>query len=263
MPILVVATVLTHAAAQADVVYNSIPSPAPGNLPSLGYQATQTSEFGDAVTLAGNARALTSATVAMSNWALESTYEAVGTSAGYNVPLTFSIYNVGSGGLNPVPGSLIASDTINAFIPWRPEHSLSCPGTTFQAPDGCFNGQLVPVTFTFNGVSVPDSVIFGLTFNTTTYGPAPTGVLGPYDSLNFGLSGGTSVGTDINPDGVEWNTSTPANLKTGTAGTFGPDTAWAPYVPAVTLDAIPEPTSLALLLTGVLGLAAKRRRRQV
>jgi hypothetical protein len=212
--------------------------------------------------LAGNARALTSATVAMSNWALESAYETLGTSAGYNVPLTFSIYNVGSGGLNPVPGSLIASETINAFTPWRPEASLSCGGGAFQASDGCFNGLLVPVTFSFNGVSVPDSVSFGVSFNTTNYGQSPTEVPGPYDSLNFGLSGGTTVGTGINPNGVEWNTSVQSFLTTGTAGTFGPDTGWAPYVPAVQLDAIPEPTSLALLVPAVLGLAVKRRRRQ-
>jgi hypothetical protein len=80
--------------ARADVVYNSIPTTLPTNLPSLGYHATSTSEFGDAVTLAGNARVLTSATVVMSNWALESTYEAVETSPGYYVPLTFSLFTI-------------------------------------------------------------------------------------------------------------------------------------------------------------------------
>jgi hypothetical protein len=241
-------------AARADIVYNSIPLSLPTNLPSLGYEATSTSEFGDAVTLAGNARALTSATVLMSNWALESSYESVGTSAGYNVSLTFSLYDAGPGGINPLVGSLLARSTLaNAFIPWRPEASASCPGTQFQAPDGCFNGLATPVTFAFNGESLPDTVIFGLAFNTADYGANPIHAPGPYNSLNFATSGGATTGTDLNPDGVEWNTVA--------AGAFGPDTGWTPYVPAVTLEAIPEPISLSLLIPAVLGLVASRRRR--
>ena len=69
------------------------------------------------------------------------------------------------------------------------------------------------------------------------------------------------MGTDVNPDGLEINTSNAANLTTGHVGVFGPDTGWAPYVPAVTLDAaLPEPGGVALLLAGVFGLAAARRR---
>jgi hypothetical protein len=240
--------------ARADIVYSSIPASLPTNLPSVGYESTSISQFGDAVTLAGSARVLTSATVVMSNWALESTYETVGTSSGYYEPLTFSLYNFGTGGLNPVVGSLIASTTINAFIPWRPEASLSCGGTTFQAPDGCFNGLAVPVTFNFDDVVLPDNVIFGLSFNTADYGASPTHAAGPYNSLNFALSAGATVGTDTNSDGVE--------LATGIAGVFGPDTGWSPYVPAVTLEAIPEPVSAALLLPALFGLATTRWRRR-
>ena len=35
-----------------QLMYSAVPSPLPGNLPSLGFEATQTSEFGDAITLA-------------------------------------------------------------------------------------------------------------------------------------------------------------------------------------------------------------------
>jgi hypothetical protein len=248
--------------ARADIVYSSIPASLPTNLPSVGYEATSTSQFGDAVTLAGSARVLTSATVVMSNWALESSYETVGTSSGYYEPLTFSLYNFGSSGLNPAVGSLIASTTINAFIPWRPEASpLSC-GTAFLAQGNCFNGLAVPVTFNFDDVVLPDNVIFGLSFNTADYGASPTHAPGPYNSLNFALSGGATVGTDVNPDGVEWNTSYAGGLTTGTAGVFGPDTGWSPYVPAVTLEAIPEPISAALLLPALFGLASMRRRQR-
>jgi PEP-CTERM motif len=266
VPILAVAA-LARGTALADVVYDSIPSPTAINYPSLGYQATSTSEFGDAVALAGTARALTSATVLLSNWALESTYETVGTSAGFNVPMTLNIYALGSGGLNPVPGSLIASSTINAFIQWRPEADPGCSSTnpTGFDPPACFNGLAQPVSFNFNGESLPDSVIFGLTFNTQSYGPNPIGAPGPYNSLNFAVpADGATVGTDINPDGVEWNTSHAGFLDPGgpgQAGVFGPDTNWTGNVPAVELDAIPEPASLLVLGTAVLGIAGVRRRR--
>jgi hypothetical protein len=55
-------------------VYNGIPSPTPPNVPSQAFQAQQTAEFGDAITLAGTARKGVSATVLMSNWAKHSDY---------------------------------------------------------------------------------------------------------------------------------------------------------------------------------------------
>jgi len=60
---------LVPSVAMADVIYNSIPAPLPGNLPSLGYQATQTTEFGDRIQFAGTARHLTTVTVTLSDWA--------------------------------------------------------------------------------------------------------------------------------------------------------------------------------------------------
>ena len=41
-------------------LYDSIPATLPGNLPSLGYQATQTQQFGQAITLAGGEGCTTS-----------------------------------------------------------------------------------------------------------------------------------------------------------------------------------------------------------
>ena len=42
--------------ATSSVIYNNIPSPIPGNVPSMAYQATQTSEFGGQVQFAGTNR---------------------------------------------------------------------------------------------------------------------------------------------------------------------------------------------------------------
>ena len=45
--------------ASADqVIYDSIPSPLPANLPSEGYQCCQMSEFGDEIQFAGSYRTL-------------------------------------------------------------------------------------------------------------------------------------------------------------------------------------------------------------
>jgi hypothetical protein len=248
------------------MIYNSNPSPLPGNLPSLGYQANQTAEFGDLIQFAPGPRNLTSATVTMSDWALESTYETVGTSAGYTHPLTLNLYTVGAG--NTV-GSLIGSDTISAFVPWRPEADPTCPGGTAwrNGAGTCFNGLAFQVSFDFSGLLVPDEVIYGLAFNTNTWGYNPIGLPGPYESLNFGLSAaGASIGSDPLPGTAYWNTMTAANYTdggTGGVGTFRQDTGWA-YVGAIDFQAtaVPEPTGIILLgtLVGALGLLRRRKR---
>jgi hypothetical protein len=254
-------------AAHAAVIYDSIPSPLPPNYPSLGFQATQTAEFGNGVNLAGTARDLGVVTIGMSNWALESTYEPVGATNGFNHPLTVSFYNVGVGGN---VGSLIASLTQISFVPWRPEASGSC-GTAWLAPNnGCYNGLAFTVDFDFTSLNIvlPDQVIYGVAYNTETWGYRPIGIPGPYNSLNFGLpTTGPTAGSNIDPDGAYWNTSTATNYTDGGAGGIGifrKDTAWAPYAGAITINAsgVPEPGTCLLALTGLSGLITVRIRKR-
>ena len=244
------------------VLYSSIPGSIPPNVPSLGYEATSTSQFGDLVTLATGPRVVSDVTILMSNWAVESTYEPVGTSPGFYVPMTLSLYSV-INGPTPTVGSLIASTTTNSFIAWRPEASGGCGSGYLASDNQCYNGLAQTVSFNMGGVLVPDSVIVGLTFNTQNYGPNPTGTAGPYDSLNFGLNdtSGPSVGTDVNSDAVFWDTSYQGFLTSGTAGVFGQDTNWSPYVPAMTIYGIPEPNSSLVFLAGLacLGFAVRGR----
>ena len=252
--------------ANADTIYNSIPNPLPGNVPSLGYEATQTKEFGNLISFAAGSRNLTQVTAVMSNWALESTYETLGTSSGFNIPLTLTLYNVGAG--NSV-GSVFASETITALAPWRPEATAGCGNGGWGG--ACLSGLAFTVSFNFAGVVVPDSLIYGLAFNTQTAGYAPTGLPGPYNSFNFGLAVvAPTVGSNPLPDSAYWNTAHASFYADGGAagvGTFRQDATWSPYSGAIEFNvatAVPEPETYAMMLAGLglLGFITRRRERK-
>ncbi len=245
-------------AVSTAVIYGAIPDSLPSNMVSLGFQATQTSAFGDYVHLAGTDRNLDAVTVTMSNWALYADYATdaryLGDSANWYHPITINIFD-NHLGANGVPDTLLATVTQIATIPWRPaEDPTHCPTksdsgyaykwqSTPGAPDtNCYNGFAVNITFDMSSLNItlPDDVIVGIAYNTQSYGLAPIGVGGPYNSLNVGLEGLTTVGTDNNSDNVFWNTST-ADWYTddgaGGVGTFREDTGWAPYVIPIQITA--------------------------
>ena len=235
------ALTVSAGAVSSSVVYNATPNPLPPNVASLGFQATQTSEFGDHVHLAGTDRVLNTVTVTMSDWALYSDYATdvryAANSATWSQPITVNIYSSHLGA-NGAPDTLLATKTANVTIPWRPAADPTCPGgTAWRASDGqCYNGLAFNATFdlTSLNVTLPNDVIVGVAYNTQTYGSSPMVVGGPYNSLNVGVPANQTVssGTDDSADKVFWNTSTAANYADGgTAGvgTFREDTNWSPY----------------------------------
>jgi hypothetical protein len=223
-------------------------------VPSLGYEATSTSEFGGLISFGGTDRQLTTATVVISEWAPESQYEPVGTSTGFLLPVTLNVYNVGPG--NTV-GSLIGSSQISPTILWRPEADPTCTTGVWRASNGqCYNGFAQTITFNFADLLVPDSVIYGLAFNTQHYGYLPTGVSGPVNSTNFGLSTvSPSVGSNPLPDTAYWNHS---------GSGFVQDSGWTPYSGAIEFQSAsptPEPAAAVLLMAGLLLMTALFLRR--
>ena len=158
-------------------------------------------------------------------------------SATFTHPITITLYQVGPG---DTVGPVILTNTTTQTIPFRPSADPACTNPT-QWQNGvgdCFNGLAFTAVFNISTGSIvlPSSIMYGISFNTETWGASPTGTDGPYDSLNVGLNdvSGPSVGRDVDSDAVMWNTHTVSNYSTACPGaTFCEDTNWAPYVPTV------------------------------
>ena len=247
--------------------YNSIPKHLPGNLPSWGFEATQTSEFGNEITFgdARHAMKLGDVTVTMSSWGCQQgTWDGHDCfskpGARFSWLITFNIYNAPAEGAS-TPGALIATQTQTFSIPYRPSASTKCTGA--QAGEwysnkskSCFNGLAVNIKFHFHDahVTLPNTVVYGIAYNTSDYGTTPqrpqacdaTTAGCPYDSLNVGLSTDPtdlSAGSDPNPGTLFMNSSTPSQYCDGGAngvGTFrldSPDDGCWSFGAASTLPA--------------------------
>jgi hypothetical protein len=250
----------------SGVVFDSIPGTLPGNVPSVGFEATSTAEFGDYATFATNPNhLLRNVDVVMSSWGCQSghwnTSDCVTSSgATFSHPITFTIYENSGGSL----GAPIAHVTQTFAIPYRPSaDATNCTGADAgkwysTADRQCYNGFATTITFDFSSLNVtlPSSVIYGVSYNTTHYGAAPIGESATcfssgggcgYDSLNVGAASTTpTVGTDNDPNGVFQNSSWAGaycdNGASGT-GTFRLDTGcWGMFNPLVRINAA---TSLA------------------
>lgn len=250
IPLLAIALASAMAPATADssdggdqkggVVYNSVISPLPGNLPSDGFESTAFNEFGNAVNFsAGATHDLSKVVVTMSSWGCASGSWNLNTcstpkEASFSEPITLNVYGPSTDGVNP--GAKIASVTDTFKIQFRPSASPLCVGSDAgkwyeKSSKTCFNGLAQNITFNLKNVKVGTSAIFGIAYNTTHYGYAPIGQSAAcfstssgcgYDSLNIALTEdptNVTVGTSVVP-GKLWLTSSSAGqyADNGVAG---------------------------------------------
>jgi hypothetical protein len=205
----VAAMAVAAGAASAAVVYNNKPAGPLGNLPSLGFEATSTSEFGGQLQLAKTKRAVSSVTVDMSSWACQhganTTCQTSG-KAKFIQPVTLRLYEVGAAN---ALGGLIYEKTQTFAVRYRPSENPACP-VTGEGNKGwgaqCFSGFLTKITFHVPQVTVPTKVIVAVAYNTQTYGEHPTGTPGPYDSLNVALD------SRFNETTSEWEEFAPPSV---------------------------------------------------
>ncbi len=258
-------------AAPGTVIYDSQPTPLPGNIPSRAFQATQTTEFGDQILFAAGPRELGMASVVFSSWACETGAWNTGDCASeagatFSHPITLNLYEVDAAAPTGV-GALITSVTQDVAVPFRPSADpVNCPPTPdvpggWLGPTGlCHNGFAFVVEFDLGGVTVPDEIIYSIAFNTNTFGSPPMGAPGPYDSLNVGLVASPTTGTDSDPNEVFANTPAPPSGTDGFRAQSGTDPGSEPgFTPAVRFTTIETPDPPVITTTtlpnGTVGMA--------
>jgi MYXO-CTERM domain-containing protein len=243
------------ATASVSTIYSNIPSTLSNSYPSVGFQATTTSELGSRINFAGTARQLSGVSITMVNWARYEDYNAGGQSYGsgqwagngFTHSFTLNIYAAGTGS---TPGALLYTTTESKFIAYRP---------TGWATNGY--AQNISFDLSAAGITVPESIVWGLAYNTETRGYNPIGTAGPYNSLNMGVGPtATTVGSQADSS---FFVASPYYNPTGANGGNGfslMTESWAQnsYQPMAEFTAVPAPGVAALL--GMAGLAARRRR---
>ena len=242
-------------ASTAGAVYDNIPTPTPGNLPSEAFEAQSVSEFGGAITMTSSIVSNPVVTVLMSSWGCETGHWTTGdcvTSPGatFSEPITLNIYKKGLGGDGSAPGALLHSVTKTFDVPFRPSADLAhCGDGRWYDGAHCYNGFATPITFTLTGITLfTNNVVVSVAYNTSDYGSNPYGhdtacagtVAGcGYDSLNVALSSPPSVGSDPQPDNAYLNSTGygycgHANVN---AGSFvETDGCWTGFQPAIRIQ---------------------------
>jgi hypothetical protein len=244
--------------AAGTTIYDNIPNPLPGNVPSYAYEANGVRQFGDQVAFSGSERKLRDITVLMSSWGCQSGHwysnDCVTTpGATFSHPITVNVYAVGPAGS---VGALLATKTTTFAIPYRPSADPDCPAGTWEhSPGNCFNGLANTITFDLSSLNVtlPNNAIVSVAYNTTHYGYAPVGESAAcytssggcgYDSLNVGLvdpaltqtSGTNPAPTDAYQDNVFGFNYCDGGV--GGTSTFRLDAGcWAGFKPALRVTA--------------------------
>jgi hypothetical protein len=216
------------------IIYSSIPKPLPGNVASVGLEATATREVGDGLVFRpGAGGTIDDVTVILSSWACKTGHWfsndcVTPKGATFSQRITLNIYAVVDVGGVPTQGTLLGTSTRTFDIPFRPSSDpAKCGGDQqvwFSDKDKtCYHGLATPIEFDLANqrIAVPNRVIVGVAYNTTSAGPAPIGPAAPcftssggcpYDSLNVSSDGpGGTIGSVIDPNGIFINYVNPAS----------------------------------------------------
>lgn len=239
-------------AGDTSPAYNAIPfgvvDCAP---PSHAFEAQQTNEFGDGVTLApGTGRTLESLRVDFQSYACETsghwnTGDCVTANAGatFSQVITARIYDAN----NLVTPLATATQTFD--IPFRPSADPSCADpaqwrSTVTGECHFSIGKVLTFDTWAGSLDLPDEVVWTVAFNTTHYGYVPetenqacfgTAAGCPYDSLNVGVTsypGSPYAGADMAESEVFISrTPSPGWPTQTTAGPLQAETGWTGYRP--------------------------------
>jgi hypothetical protein len=251
------ATAATPAA--KATIYQNIPSPLPGNVPSVGFEATSASEFGGQVAFDGDARTKPQVRIVMSSFACQSGFWYSGDCSSaktgrFNAPITVNVYTVGAGG---EPGNLIGTVTHTFGLPYRPSANYT---KCFGADDGkwfdrttqtCYNGRAFTLKLKLGSLDLPETAIISVAYNTTHSGYSPIGEGAAcftgdggcgYDGLNVGTGDSpATVGTQPQPDDAYFNSTQGSQYCDGGAagtGSFRLDAGcWTGVQPAFQVSA--------------------------
>jgi len=188
---------------------------------------------------------------------------------GFYWPLTLDLYalstsqlsDVTTPGTYPAAGTPIASVTQTVLIPWQPTPSTSSKCLNidqadfssylqaWKSPSGCEFGGPADITFNLprGGVKVSNGLVWGVAFDSESWGSNPVDYDGPFDSLNIAVTKSVRIGNDANPGGAfldsteadEYGSCYSGANFTGSlisgcpTGTFRNDpNGWQGYVPA-------------------------------
>jgi Ca2+-binding RTX toxin-like protein len=217
---LIGAIVATPAQAATETIFDYIPTPLPGNVVSYSYESWGVAEAGDQIEFSTNGnQTLDNAKVVVSSWACENgsgwaAENAVPceTTPGstFAVPITLTLYD-------PNDDMAVIDTGTQVFnIPYRPSANPECPETVNGHGWGqdCFLGLSHVITFNLSGVVVPDEIVYGVAWNTASFGYDPLGGSAECQAvqyagcdsslLNLGIEGDAPpfIGTDVLPNGA-------------------------------------------------------------
>jgi Ca2+-binding RTX toxin-like protein len=206
--------------AATETIFDYIPASLPDNVASYSYESWGVAEAGDGIEFSTNGpQALDNAKVVVSSWACqtgtgwaqENTVPCSTTPGStFSVPITLKIYDPND------DMSVVVSKTQTFAIPFRPSSNPACPDTVngHGWGAGCLLGKSHIITFDLTGVTAPDEIVYGVAWNTSSYGYDPIGDEAecaavqyagcPYDLLNLGTDGDApaTIGTDLSPNGA-------------------------------------------------------------